>query len=74
MNPINYKKLICIFKKLGFKVNRQKGSHIMMTKKGVKRPIVIPTYDEIRDHIIKANMRTAGIDNDTYEKLLKKCK
>jgi len=39
--PIHYKKLLKIFKFEGFQVVRHRGDHIMMTKEGVNRPLVI---------------------------------
>ena len=43
-------------------------------KKGIARPIIIPTYKEIDTEIIRSNMRTAGMSRDEYFRLLKECK
>ena len=39
--PIHYKTLVKIFELEGFIVKRTKGDHIIMTKAGIKRPLVI---------------------------------
>ena len=40
ITPLNYKKLIKLFEKFGFTVSRYHGDHIVMSKKGIIRPIV----------------------------------
>jgi len=67
------KKLEKVFELLGFSTDRQKGSHIIMTRPNTNRPIVFPSdKKEVKVGTIKSNLRTAGIDNDEYFKLLKK--
>jgi predicted RNA binding protein YcfA (HicA-like mRNA interferase family) len=68
--PQHYRVLIKIFEKAGFSVKRTRGSHIMMNKAGVDRPIVIPKYDEVDVDIIKANLRTAQLSREEYFRLL----
>jgi len=43
ITPVHYHTLVKIFELDGFTVRRQKGDHIVMTKPGVKRPVVIKT-------------------------------
>jgi predicted RNA binding protein YcfA (HicA-like mRNA interferase family) len=74
ITPVHWKVLECIFLKFGFVFERQEGSHRSYTKAGCLRPIVIPTYDEIDDDIIRSNMRTAAMDRKKYFELLEKCK
>jgi predicted RNA binding protein YcfA (HicA-like mRNA interferase family) len=74
ITPISWKVLECIFKKAGFVFERQEGAHRSYIKKGVRRPIVIPTYREIQLDIIKSNMRTANMSRETYFRFLKECK
>ena len=73
LTPIHWKRLKCIFEKLGFEPHSTEGSHMTLVKKGVSRPVVIQMGKEIDVMIIKNNMKTAGIDRDTYFKLLKEC-
>jgi len=54
---------------------RQIGSHRSYTKPGNIRPLVIPVHNkDIAVSIIKSNMRSAGMDRETYFRLLKKCR
>jgi len=73
ITPINWKKLECIFLKAGFKFARQVGDHRSYTKKGIHRPIVIPTYNTIDTHIIQSNMRTAKMSRTDYFNYLSQC-
>lgn len=72
LTPQSYQILVRVFKKAGFTVKRTHGSHIIMNKPGVDRPIVIPKYDEVDVDIIKANLRTAQMSREKYFELLKK--
>ena len=70
MTPIHWEKLSRIFEKAGFKKEREKGSHIILTKEGIDRPVVIPKYSEVGIDIIKSNMRTAKMSRKEYFRLL----
>lgn len=72
--PVHWKVLECVFLKDGFVFDRNKGDHKAYVKKGILRPVIIPTYSEVDQEIIKANMRTAGMSRDRYFALLKECK
>ncbi|HHT9131188.1 MAG TPA: type II toxin-antitoxin system HicA family toxin [Candidatus Tripitaka californicus] len=70
---IHYKKLIKIFELEGFKVRRQKGDHISMTKSGIRRPLVIKTSPRLVPVAhIRTNLTTAGIGRERYFELLDK--
>lgn len=73
ITPISWKILECIFLKDGFKFDRQNGDHRVYVKKGILRPVVIPTYKEIDTEVIKSNMRSAGMSRDRYFELLNLC-
>ena len=46
-------------------------SHVVLTKPGVARPVIIPKYAEIGLDIIRGNMRTTGMSRTRYLSLLK---
>lgn len=71
LTPQPYQALVRVFKKAGFTVDRMGKNHIIMEKKGVLRPVVIPLYSAVGRDIIKNNLRTAGISRDEYFELLK---
>jgi len=69
--PISYRLLVRIFELEGFAVKRQKGDHLIMTKPGVKRPLVIKTSPgEVPVTHILSNLKTAGISRERYFELL----
>ena len=70
LTPVDWRTLVRIFEADGFSLERQKGSHLSLTKPGILRPVVIPQHDEIGLDIIKNNMRTAGMSRERYFELL----
>jgi len=74
ITPVHWRVLECIFKKEGFRFDRQEGDHRIYSKPGIARLLVIPTYREIDVTIILANMRTAGMSRERYFELLRECK
>ena len=57
----------------GFRFARQSGEpSFLREKRGVPRPVVIPTSDEVPVSVIRNNLKTAGIIRDEYFKLLEK--
>jgi len=71
--PIHYKHLIKIFELEGFRVSRQKGDHISMTKPASPRPLIIKTSPRrVPVTHIKTNMVTAGMSRKRYFELLQK--
>ena len=73
LRPVDYRTLAKVFEQDGFTFNRQRGDHLIYTKPGVKRPIVIPAYKELPVFIIKNLLRTAGMSRERYFDLLKNC-
>jgi len=73
--PVNYLLLIKIFERDGFEVRRKKGDHIIMTKPGVKRPLVIKSSPKLVPIThIRTNMTTAGMTRERYFELLDQIK
>jgi predicted RNA binding protein YcfA (HicA-like mRNA interferase family) len=74
INPVPWKVLECIFIRFGCHFSRQKGSHRVYTKEGISRPIIIPAHGkELAVSVIMSNMRSAGLDRETYFMLLNEC-
>ncbi len=73
LTPVHYEKLIKVFELDGFQVARKRGDHIMMTKAGVRRPVVIKTSPrEVAITHIKTNLNSAGMSRERYFELLEK--
>lgn len=59
--------LVKVFRSFGFREDRQRGSHLLLTKPGVARPLVIPIHDKLVGvDLIFSNLRTAGITREQY--------
>lgn len=70
LRPVHYRVLVAAFERDGFTFLRQHGDHLIYTKAGAKRPLVIPVYPEIPVFIIKNLLRTAGMSRERYFELL----
>lgn len=70
LRPTPYTTLVKVFERDGFLFNRQRGDHLIYTKPGVRRPLVIPAYDEVPVFVIKNLLRTAGMSRERFLELL----
>ena len=71
--PVHYRTLVKIFEMDGFKISRQKGDHISMTKPGCQRPLIIKTSPRwVPVTHIRTNMTTAGMTRERYFELMEK--
>ena len=71
ITPVHYRTLIRVFELDGFTVSRKKGDHIVMTKPGVPRPVVIKTSPrKVPVTHIRTNLTTAGMSRERYFELL----
>lgn len=74
ITPISWKRLECILLKFGFHFSRQEGGHRIYTKEGVIRHLVVPAHSKhLSMGVIMSNMRSAGLDRDTYFHYLAMC-
>lgn len=71
LTPVSAHQLARLFEKDGWQYSRTKGDHLIYTKPGAIRPLVIPKYDEVPVFIIKNLLRTAGMSRERYFELLR---
>ena len=69
-SPVSYKTLCRVLEAEGFRLIRQEGDHLVYTRAGVLRPVVIPKYSSVPVFTVKNNLRTAGISRERYFELL----
>jgi predicted RNA binding protein YcfA (HicA-like mRNA interferase family) len=67
--PIPYHKLVRVLEAEGFTFVRERGDHMIFSKTGILRPIVVPRYDALPVFIIKNVLRTAQISRERYLEL-----
>jgi len=71
IRPLLPRKLIKILERVGFKVVRQKGSHvIMMNDKGTRTVIPVHPGKDVKPGLIRAIIKEAGLRREDYMKLL----
>lgn len=75
ITAVDHHILVRVFESDGFVITRRKGDHIVMTKKGVSRPVVIKSSPhQVPVTHIRTNLTTAGMSRERYFKLLEKVK
>ena len=70
INPIHWRKLVKIFERNGWALDRIEGDHLVYVKSGYARPVIIPKVREVQIFIIVNNLKTAKILREEYFKLL----
>jgi predicted RNA binding protein YcfA (HicA-like mRNA interferase family) len=70
ITPVPYQTLVRVFEKDGFQLQRTRGDHLVYTKPGISRPLVIPMYDQVPVFIIRNNLRSARMSRERYFELL----
>jgi predicted RNA binding protein YcfA (HicA-like mRNA interferase family) len=59
-----------VFEADGFRCIREEGDHMVFTKPGVIRPVIIPKYASVPVFIVKNNLRTSGMSRERHFELL----
>jgi len=74
LKPYSYKEVIKALGKLGFKVVRQRGSHLVLKGffKDRKRTVVVPKHREIAIGTLRGIMFQAGLTVEEFLKLIEK--
>lgn len=58
------------FERAGWRVDRQRGSHVVMLKPGHIASLSIPQHRELAPGTLRALIRAAGMDTDAFAALL----
>jgi hypothetical protein len=70
LKRITWQELRDVCRLLGCVEARAKGDHLIMTRPGLARPVVIKMDRDLGEDIIRSNMRTLGIDRIEFERQL----
>ncbi len=65
------REVVHAFEKLGWEVARQRGSHIILTKKGHIATLSIPNHPEIARGTLRSLITKAGITVEEFLEVLK---
>ena len=63
---LNGRKVVRAFENLGWQVERQRGSHIIMVKDGEIATLSIPDHREVAKGTLRSLIRTAGITVEEF--------
>ena len=67
---ITGKEAVKAFQKLGWEIRGQVGSHLVMTKPGVRQNLTVPQHPELAPGTLRGLIRTAGVSVDDFLALL----
>ena len=70
ITPVHFRVIVRVLQAEGFALAREEGDHLIFTKPGIIRPIVVPRYNPVPVFIIKNILRTARISRERYLELL----
>lgn len=71
ITPVKIRAFRQFLKAIGCTYSRTEGDHEIWVKKGLLRPIVFPVKDkELTAFFIKNNLKTLGISDDEFIKLI----
>ena len=70
LQPVPWKVFEKFLLRAGCVFRRQEASHRVYWKEGLRRPIILQAKGGVPVFIILNNLRTLGIDRDTYVKIL----
>lgn len=59
------------FRKAGWQVGRQKGSHVTLIRRGTSVVLTVPLHDELDRGLLRSLIRKAGLTVDEFSDLLK---
>ena len=67
--PVSGKEMVRVFSKVGFKVERKRGSHIIMSRGD--ELLVVPEHDPIAKGTERELIKDAGLTVEAFNALLK---
>ena len=71
LTPVHHKILEQFVLSVGCRYIRQRGSHRVYWRDDQVRPIIVPTYKQVPEFIIRNILRQLHIDIDEYLRMLK---
>lgn len=70
MKKVSWQELRDVCKLAGCVEGRTRGDHLVMTRPGLARPVIIKMDKDIGEDIVRTNMRTLGMSRKEFERLL----
>ena len=70
LSNISGKEAAKAFQRAGWQVRGQVGSHLMLTKEGIRANLSVPQHKELAVGTLRALIRTSGLTVDEFLQLL----
>jgi predicted RNA binding protein YcfA (HicA-like mRNA interferase family) len=70
LGNISGKDAVKAFEKAGWLARGQAGSHLILTKSGIRVNLTVPLHDELAPGTLRALIRVSGLTVDEFLKLL----
>ena len=67
---VSGRQAVSAFERAGFRVRRQRGSHIVMAKAGYSENLSVPDHRAAKPGTLRALIRKAGLSVDEFVELL----
>lgn len=67
---VSARECISALEKIGFRIRRQKGSHITLIRDEPYRRVTVPNHKEIKSGMLRRIIRDAGITVEEFSDLL----
>ena len=66
---ISWRKVVNAFRRAGWEVERQRGSHLILAKPG-KPSLIIPAHRTVAPFLLRSQIRRAGLSEEDFLALL----
>ena len=70
MKQVSWQELRDVCKLAGCVESRTKGDHLVMTKPGLARPVIIKMDKDLGEDLVRSNMRTLAMSRKEFERYL----
>ena len=74
MRPVSWQELVALCESEKCVYDREKGDHYIMTRPGLRRPVVIPKKRDLKEDIVLSIGRTLGLGRKEIEARLNRKK
>ena len=72
LSGFNHREVVKVAEHFGWELQRTQGSHLVYTKRGERRVLVIPRHRTVAEGTMRSLIRVIGIEVDQFLALAKK--
>ena len=68
---VSGRQAVAAFRRAGFEVRRQRGSHVILVKVGLSQTLSVPDHGRLKPGTLRALIRKAGLNVEEFLALLR---